>query len=813
MDFLQHPIALELRLLAVNWMYILPQLIILLSVGAKLGRGMGLPNLFRDDNQIYSPEACWRNSDTDTAPGGIRQGIPFELQKLTASPAFWTGFGFVAVCGLSWIGIHSVGEARCTVDGQLRHCPTELFQESTHGGAVMWLIGGLVVAGITIALFSWFALRRRLADFSRRSPKRQLQELKRTGLGSALGFAFVMISVWFGTLDIPDLAPVSTDPFRQAAIPYAIFVFAEFMRKSALPCVSIFSLVILFEILGFGILSRFGEWAPFVVLALVGWLVYANSGDKKFSIPGFEHFAGNPQHTEKMAQSGTPLLEPLDCLKAWHARATQNTPGKKPVLALLATSGGAYRASFWTSLVMDRLIEGSGLDGRWPGLASNLRLITGASGGMVAGSYFVAMSAEEKLHEGITDRICRDTRERMGDPDGGDRVFPIARDSLSPVAHQLARRDLLNIMLPIAPKTDRGRVLDQQWTTLCRPFRDIVAKEREGIATSIILSPMLVETGSVALFSNLNLKDIRRRGLRPDAPASDVNKTSVEIFDVFRGAHNGVTLATATRLNATFPYISPAISLPIKPGRRPVDAGYYDNYGVDQLTSYLEEDSIADWITENCAGVAVLQVRAFPADSPTELASPLQKAFQFLTSPVEGLLNARGSSQLYRNDHSLNLVRTRYNHKTGREFLRSFTFEANSDVAMSWYTRCDEIRALDILLNPPQKAELTWDGDFLSRAEPGGAEATDEEIKAWIRERFPGEDDISSGMQKGQPSAAKAQYQLSRQKVAREFRALETFWHHPEKPDPRYPKENKLSEPAPTAPDATREAERELEDS
>ena len=39
-------------------------------------------------------------------------------------------------------------------------------------------------------------------------------------------------------------------------------------------------------------------------------------------------------------------------------------------------------------------------------------------------------------------------------------------------------------------------------------------------------------------------------------------------------------------MNASFPYISPAVSLPVDPPRRVVDAGYYDNYGVNLAAAW-----------------------------------------------------------------------------------------------------------------------------------------------------------------------------------------------------------------------------------
>ena len=356
-------------------------------------------------------------------------------------------------------------------------------------------------------------------------------------------------------------------------------------------------------------------WTGFLfLLGLVAlWLLNGRAG--KYSIPGFAPAlpgpGRNPQSGDK-ERSQVRLIEPTEALNAWRAQSGAD----KPILVLFATSGGAYRAGFWTSLLLDRLVAGSADGGRWPGLCRNIRLFTGASGGMVGAAYFVAMAAESALEEGVTRRICEDTWNLLRNGEG--RRWPISRDSLSPLVHQLMRRDLPLTFTPLTPAMDRGRKLDAQWRTLGTTFAEFFDRERAGAVPSIILAPMLVETGALALFSNLDLKRIRLRSVPPPARPGDENKTSVEVLRQFEGAHSRVSLATAVRLNATFPYLSPAISLPTWPERRPVDAGYYDNYGVDLLTAYLEDRDIFAWITANCRAVAVVQVRAFPSEVPTE---------------------------------------------------------------------------------------------------------------------------------------------------------------------------------------------------
>src|SRR5262249_36369334 len=85
---------------------------------------------------------------------------------------------------------------------------------------------------------------------------------------------------------------------------------------------------------------------------------------------------------------------------------------------------------------------------------------------------------------------------------------------------------------------------------------------------------------------------------------------AVEFFDLFgQPSKAKLTLASAVRMSATFPYITSAVALPTDPPRHVVDAGYYDNYGVNLAVAWIA--SHRHWIMKNTQGVLVVQIRAF----------------------------------------------------------------------------------------------------------------------------------------------------------------------------------------------------------
>jgi hypothetical protein len=102
--------------------------------------------------------------------------------------------------------------------------------------------------------------------------------------------------------------------------------------------------------------------------------------------------------------------------------------------------------------------------------------------------------------------------------------------------------------------------------------------------------------------------------------------------------------------------VTPTGIIPTDSPRQVVDAGYYDNYGVDLATALIFAHR--EWIAANTSGVLVIQVRAFRnekqlkvLDQPvlsrglvntaSNFVDVLARGFRWLTSPVNGLAEAR----------------------------------------------------------------------------------------------------------------------------------------------------------------------------
>jgi hypothetical protein len=394
------------------------------------------------------------------------------------------------------------------------------------------------------------------------------------------------------------------------------------------------------------------------------------------------------------ARPAPDRLGDLAALGAWKARV-----GNRQPLVVVVASGGASRSALWTVDVLDALAR------RIPGFLGHVRIITGASGGMVGAAHYVAAIDADRPVPPIDD-------VRAG----------VVADSLTGVTRAL-----------ILPGVERGRALELAWESsteqrlarLSRPFVALAPGERDGWRPSLVFAPMMVEDGRRLIISNLDLGAITRtlepRPLCLGASPCD-SLSAVELFACPGVGLDALRISTVARLNATFPWVTSAALLPSQPARRVVDAGYYDNYGVDVASLWIRHN--AAWLRENVTGVLLVQIRdGQSADQRRQVDKKpgptyLHEWFSALTTPPEGILSAWESSMAFRNDDEVGLLSRQPSLSAPSGFFATTLFELTGEAPLSWYLSDAAIAAID---EPPGPAVTsTLDG-----------------VAAWWRERTP----------------------------------------------------------------------------
>jgi hypothetical protein len=313
----------------------------------------------------------------------------------------------------------------------------------------------------------------------------------------------------------------------------------------------------------------------------------------------------------------------------------------------------------------------------------------------------------------------------------------LERGALAPVAQYMVLRDVPRVFCPFPYLKDRGWALEQAWSVnlegaLDRTVRSLAKGEWEGWRPSLVFAPVLVEDGRRLLISNLDLDSITRAEGSLYTKSEGIHQglyslSAVEFFRLFPEADE-FKLGTAVRMNASFPYVSPAAALPTQPPRRVVDAGYYDNYGIDVAACWLHENR--DWIEQHASGVLLLQIRdAASQAARTNLGREgasrsrawWQRGLQEFTTPLEGTYSALMASMSFRNDEQLRMLSNLFS-KAGQ----------NKD------------RLTTVVIECPVQAELNWS---LTQAESkairaGVAEQLSPDMRDILKEYHPEGEDL-----------------------------------------------------------------------
>ncbi|HEY8504658.1 MAG TPA: patatin-like phospholipase family protein, partial [Gemmataceae bacterium] len=448
-------------------------------------------------------------------------------------------------------------------------------------------------------------------------------------------------------------------------------------------------------------------------------------GFERDSEPAAQRMMPAAPPAEDAAADDPKLLEVGDVKFLGRASGPYRAGEKKP-LVVIAVSGGGMQAGAWVLALLQRLEYEFARMEPPVEFPYHVRLITGASGGMYGAAYYVVRLPAPGGKLGPA---------RMAAMRG--HYAQLTEDCLTPLVRQMAFRDLMGFFSPWSYRRDRGQALENAWKRNLRTdeekannrpspigltFDDLHEREVAGWCPSLVFTPMCVEGGRRLLISNLRLQLvasndgnlISEKTYPSGEPMRTFSHDAYEFFRLFPRARDRFEVATAVRMSATFPYISPAVSLPTVPRRRVVDAGYYDNYGVSLAGAWLFSGAHQEWLEKNVSKVLLIQIRSGPyererltAGLPADRSTRLSRGVEELTSPLEGLFNARVSSSSFRNDGLLEVLTQRFNEQRLRRaklpaaaaaaagqrssYFAIATFEYDDEGTLSWYLPQDEL--------------------------------------------------------------------------------------------------------------------------
>lgn len=345
---------------------------------------------------------------------------------------------------------------------------------------------------------------------------------------------------------------------------------------------------------------------------------------------------------EAYSDSSFQVEDKANTLKILHNWRAKFPLAEKPKMVFICTSGGGQRAALWT---MRSLQTADSLTGG--NLIRNSMLITGASGGMVGAGYYRELILRKQMGEDIN-------------PYSAEYLDRISRDNLNPIIFSLLVNDLFIKYQKFdyggqSYVKDRGYAFEQQLNLNTEGFMDKPLEryrlpEQQSLIPMMLVAPSITNDGRKLFISPQHVSYMNTA----IEESRDMVHDKVKGIDFLRlyQNHNAENLRflSALRMAATFPYVTPNISLPSNPPMETMDSGIADNFGIEDATRFLYV--FRDWIGENTSGVVFVCIRDSEKDKPIEKnLSPT--LFEKFFTPIQNIYKNWTYIQDIKNDNLL----------------------------------------------------------------------------------------------------------------------------------------------------------------
>ncbi len=270
----------------------------------------------------------------------------------------------------------------------------------------------------------------------------------------------------------------------------------------------------------------------------------------------------------------------------------------RPVMIFINVSGGGLRSAAFVMNTLQQLDSSTG--GK---LMQHTFLISGASGGMLAATYY---------RELYRQKLYNPTLNIYSKEHGNN----ISSDLLNPVFTSMVARDIFAPMQKFSVDNnryikDRGyafekKLGDNSQGLLNVQLKDIAADETAARVPLIFFNSVIKSDGRKLYISTQPISYM----MKSDFFDSDttVAADAVDFGAMFKQQQPmNLRILTALRMNATFPYVLPNVWLPSNPVIDVMDAGLRDNVGAETSLRFI--DHFRTWISENTSNVILLQLR------------------------------------------------------------------------------------------------------------------------------------------------------------------------------------------------------------
>jgi hypothetical protein len=385
-------------------------------------------------------------------------------------------------------------------------------------------------------------------------------------------------------------------------------------------------------------------------------------------------------------------LTPDRAAEAWSQR--NQRAGRKPTMVVVAASGGGISASMWTARVLTALSNPKEKDGIGPDFARSIALISSASGGGVGAAYFVdAYDPDTSFDEA-----------NLG------RVLTAAGDSsLSDTAYAIAYHDVSRVLLPVGGGSrDRGWALEHSWNRWLTHHPTLGGWRKgvqDGWRPTHIFNVTIAETGEPLLLGPFDCPT-------GTCATPDTEWRAQSLSNLYGGGCD-LEVATAARLSATFPWVTPVSRAPVwaSRGEHMADGGYYDNFGVVAAIEWLTNVHARRPLSELVEKVIFVQIRASKDERRVE--NREEPWLYAVFGPLLTLSNVRTTSQRNHNDAELIGLKSSFAMQRVPVPLETVEFELDQEAPLSWHLTDAEKRVItgawEDVAPSREKLKCLWD--------------------------------------------------------------------------------------------------------
>ncbi|RLD52905.1 MAG: hypothetical protein DRI94_01660 [Bacteroidetes bacterium] len=456
-----------------------------------------------------------------------------------------------------------------------------------------------------------------------------------------------------------------------------------------LPAAVSIMLLISFIVIAFTtVYAFFKEWSAFIFILFLILLSQANQRgllDYHQSAYGINYKA---EQKDSVSTEDYHKIQEKDyetVLQILEKRKKQLVNSKqKSSFVFVNTAGGGLKASVWTFSILAYLDVVTRNH-----FFEHVQLITGASGGMLGAAYtreLYLQKTNNKIKTWHNDTIINN----------------LSKDMLNPIAFSYVSSDLFYIFQKFKYNNnfyykDRAYMLEKSLnehtrSILDKPISAYNKPELEAVIPMLIFSPAEIENGRKVLISSTGISFL----CYPFKTIQNSNsKINIDFHNKYKnyGSEN-LRFTTAVRMNASFPFISPYVSMPGKDRLKLSDAGMNDNYGLSTSLQFLS--AYSDWFIKNTDRIIFINISC---DGKSDKSSD----FNFLsdlTEPFQGALNNYFNFQRMNGE-----ILYRQTQKQLRKKIVFINFRINSNkrhISVSWHLTNREKKIISKAMNNSQ---------------------------------------------------------------------------------------------------------------